>query len=246
MIGLVAWLLPRTDEDPPPEARPTAISNPDQTMHLGSQGLTIDLVDPVSSAVTSWPAPDSAGAPVEYALTSDGLTVPSWSPDAGGRWLLIQDPSDPEGTSSLANIHREVDGALSDIQFRVWPDRTEFVWTSEFERTWTVAWDGREALPVAGNSFTHAERAETTRTYEFEGVLADDGAPEGTPLSVTFGRGIPGTTEIAIPDGGSEAPRAAPVIGGRADVVQLSSCLQPTCFWRHRRHVVSPTGRSPA
>jgi hypothetical protein len=226
VVGLLAWLLPGIDREGPADVGPTPIANPDRTMQLESDGLTIDLVDTSGSTAAPWPAPDAAEPPLEFSMTAQGVTVPQQSSGSGGQWLLIQDPGDPGGTSSLANVHREVGGALTDLQFRVWSGKTEFVWTSDVERTWTVAWDGQPPLPLAETSFTHDERAETTRTYEFEGLLADDDAPEGTPVSVTFGRGIPGTAELSIPESGGEPARAAPVIGSHAAFVEWNSFIE--------------------
>lgn len=206
VIALTALFLLRANGDDG-STEPPPLTNPDRTMRLGSDGLSIDLVDAAESTAESWSSGTMIEPAPEFAMTSEGVLVPEKSSGYGGLWLLIQDSDDPKGVSSLVNVLRDVDGSLNEMQLRLWQHQVEFVWVSEVERTWTVSWDGGPPQPLAETSFTHRERSEESRTYTFTGVLADATAPEGTPGEATFMRGIPGRSNLDIPEEGGAPTR---------------------------------------
>lgn len=206
VVVAVTWVGTRP-EVPVVETVALPRANPDRTMELDADGLSIDLVDPEGTTVQPWSSGDPEVPPAEFSLVDGRLVVPEGSflvePGLsaldGPDYLLVQDPGDPDGVSSLVSIHRDLDGMLNRLQVRVWQDKVEFVWISDVERRWTASWLGGVDVPLAETSFTHHERAEESRTYSFEGVLIDRDAPEGTPGTSTYGRGVSGTADLRIP-----------------------------------------------
>ena len=203
---VVTWVGTRP-EVPVVELVPLPTANPDRTMVFDAQGLSIDLVDPAGVTVEPWSSGNPVLARTEFSVVDGSVVVPR-VPSGNGLeplaasdpdWLLVQDPGDPDGVSSLVSVHRDLDGILDPLQFRVWQDKVEFVWVSDVERRWTASWLGGVDVPLAEMSFTHHERAEESRTYMFEGVLIDDDPPADTAGSSTLGVGVPGTADLRVP-----------------------------------------------
>lgn len=206
VVVTLTWVGTRP-EVPVVELVPFPTANPDRTMEIDVTGLAIELVDPAGTTVQPWSSGNRILARTEFAVVDGSVVVPGVMSGTGldpvsavePDYLLVQDPGDPDGVSSLVSIHRDFDGRLNRLQYRVWQDKVEFVWISDVERRWTASWLGGVDVPLAETSFTHHERAEESRSYMFEGILIDDDPPADTAESSTLGVGVSGTADLKVP-----------------------------------------------